>query len=153
MAKEFEKIFLDNEVFEWEAKHFWQKIDQTVLVNPAYQKSHMYSGLKILSIRGYLIFSPAFNNKRLFLYTETSKLKELRNSRKDLALKFIFFKEKISLINNLESYDFQISFVSKIIPKYSHLNIELKELKNKLILNRKKCEEEINKIDYFIKSM
>lgn len=151
MAEEFEKIFLENEVYEWEAKHFWQKIDQTVLVNPEYEKSFMYSGLKILRIRGYLISQPTFNNKRLFLYTATKKLKALKNSNQNSDLKSIFFEERSNLIKNLEVYDFQISFISELIPKYPHLNIEIFKIKKTLNLNRKKYEEKINAIDHFLK--
>lgn len=151
LAKEFEKIFLENEIFEWEAKHFWQKIDQTALVNPAYQKSFMYSGLKILRTRGYLVSQPTFNNKQLFLYTETKKLKELKKMTKNLDLKTVFYEERLNLIKNLDIYNNQILIISELFPKYTHLNNELIKIKNTLNSNKIKCEEKICAIDHFLK--
>jgi len=149
MAEEFERIFLENEVYEWEAKDFWQKIDQTALGAfgiPKRQKAYMYSAIKTLTILKYLVSKPSPYNHRVFLYTSTQKLKNLCNRESSLNLKTIINKEKSNLINELETCVIQVSIITEMFPKYSHLKKELIVIKNELNFEKHKLENKINAI-------
>lgn len=145
LAKEFERIFLENDVYEWEAKEFWQKIDQSARTS-IHQKAYMYSGIKTLTILEYLVSKPSAYNHRVFLYTSTQKLKDLCNRGKNLNIKSIIHEEKSNLISDLEHCKIQILFISEMFSKHPHLKKELIVINNDLNFEKCKLENKINAI-------
>lgn len=149
MAEEFERIFLENDVYEWQAKDFWQKIDQTVLNKfgkPDRQKSYVYSAIKTLTILEYLVAKPSSHSHRVFLYTSTEKLKNLFNRGSFSDVKHVLNLEKNNLINQLDIHKTQISFISEMFSKHLHLKKQLIIINKELNFEKQKLENKINAI-------
>ena len=83
LADHFMQVMLKNEIQNWEAKKFWLQFDQSKIKNHARHRQYMYSSLKILAKHGFLEFKYSENNSRLYLYSETEKLKKLRYKHLD----------------------------------------------------------------------
>lgn len=52
---EFLKIFLDHKILNWQAKHFWEKMDLNQRYRAKYCKKLMYVGLRVLLKCQYLV--------------------------------------------------------------------------------------------------
>lgn len=150
LAKEFERIFLENDVYEWEAKKIWEKFDKSVRLSNR-QRSYMYSGIKTLTILEYLSFKPSAHNHKVFLYTSTQKLKNLCDKREKTNIKGIIEGEKRLLISSLGDCEIQISFISEMFSKHPHLNNELIIINNDLNFEKRKLEKKINAATLLLK--
>lgn len=154
MAKEFERIFLENDVYEWQAKDFWQKFDQKVLNTfrrPDRQRAYVYSAIKTLTTLQYLVAKPSMHNHRVFLYTSTPRLKELCNKTPCGDVKHILNFEKNNLINELSVIKTQISVISEMFYKHIHLKKQLVIIKKELNNEKQKLDNKLNAIILLLK--
>ena len=77
-TEKFEKVFLQNEIHEWEAKMFLKKIKNLKGKNSTIHASHIYASLRTLLRHGFLSFKRSESNSRIFLY----KLTKITNHAK-----------------------------------------------------------------------
>ena len=96
---DFLKIFLDNEIINWQAKHFWEKMGLNQRYRAKRCKQLMYIGLRVLLKCQYLEVDVNKSTQKSFSYNETSRLNELRNQYKKHKLENIFSIKEIEFIN------------------------------------------------------
>ena len=87
---DFLKIFIDNEIINWQAKHFWEKMGLNQRYRAKHCKQLMYIGLRVLLKCQYLEVDGNKSTKKAFSYNETPRLNELRNQYKKQILKIFF---------------------------------------------------------------
>ena len=131
LAEEFEKVIQKHDIENWEAKKFYSKFDyvKTSSCNSEKFRRTVYIGIKILLRRGYLSVKGSPTHSKIFVYSETQKLKDLRLGKNHTE---IFINEKNELHQNLYFLSIQESFVEELIYKYPELSEEIKKYKKKL---------------------
>ena len=79
LYKELMEIFDNHEILNWRAKDFWvtMKFEQCYDIHK--MRRQMYASLKILLICEYLKIDTSRSTKKIFIYSETPRLQELRN--------------------------------------------------------------------------
>lgn len=131
IAEHFEKLIKEYDIKDWEAKNFYSNFDTSFTsyaeISKCRQKT--YIGIKILVKRGYLSIQSSNKNSKVFLYSETQKLKDLRLGKNHIG---IFINEKNELNKNLYFLSLQESFVDELIYKYPELSEEIKKYKKNL---------------------
>ena len=84
---EFLKIFIDHEILNWQAKHFWEKMGLNQRYRAKRCKRLMYVGLRVLLRCKYLEIDVSKSSKKAFSYIETPRLNELRDGRVKLEVR------------------------------------------------------------------
>ncbi|MEG2263141.1 MAG: hypothetical protein RSC68_02075 [Acinetobacter sp.] len=143
------EVMLKNEIQNWEAKKFWIKFNQSKIKNHAQHRQYMYSSLKILAKHGFLEFKYSENNSRLYLYSETEKLKKLRYKYLDKDYEKIFNIEKEKLIIQLDSLSLKNKYISELNSKYPEFRSELIKIENEIHLKRNEYEIKLQFLDDF----
>lgn len=152
LANQFAKILSEYEIKDWEAKSFWIKFDHSKMHNPAQLRQYMYSGLRVLSKNGYLSFKYSKSNSRVYLYSETSKLKMLRSKILEKDYEILLKKEKDSLNMELDKIYLHDNFIYELILKYPQLDLKLSKMKDVNDFKKHSCEIKIQFLDSLIKS-
>ena len=139
----FLNIFENYEINNWEAKQFWSKFDVSENVNHFRLRQNAYLGIKILSKKGYLSFKCSPNSSKIFWYSETHKLKQIRinNFKKNYRQIFMDHKNKIS--NHLDSLNLQDNFANELIAQYPELTSEITTYQKDIKHYKKKCKAKI----------
>src|SRR5690606_38511519 len=150
LYNDFMKVFDNNRIISWRAKNFWNAME----INPCFDKNkirrQMYAGLKILVICEYLKIDTSRSSKKVFVYSETERLEELRNKYKNEKLNVIFSDKKKALLDEIEEKEANINFINNLLSADKSLEryfIEIKEILEKGI---KKFKAHIKLMDDII---
>lgn len=140
------EIFDNNEILNWKAKDFWvaMKFDQCYDIKK--MRRQMYASLKILLICEYLKIDTSRSTKKIFIYSETPRLQELRNKYKNEKLTKVFLANKKSLLDEIEEKEANINFINNLLSTDKSLEKYFIEAKEKL-------EKEIKNFKAHIKLM
>lgn len=133
---EFLKIFIDHKILNWQAKHFWEKMDLNQRYRAKYYKQLMYVGLRVLLKCQYLEVDANKSTKNAFSYNETPRLNELRNEYKKQKLEKIFLIKEIEFINKIKDKENNLMFIDSLL-------LEDKTLEKHLINHKENLENEI----------
>ena len=143
-AEKFEKVFLENEIHEWEAKMILKMIKNLKGENSTIHVSYIYSSLRILLRHGLLSFKRSESNRRIFLYSETAELKQKRNNFLNNHLKSVIEFEKELIIKNINSLNTQKEYLYELLLKYPELDSEFINLDKKIDLDGEEKREKLN---------
>ena len=82
LGEEFLEILNFCEIVDWEAKDFWSMLETPGLAYHERKKlrSQTYTSLHLLRKHGYLAVERANYMKKLFLYSQTEKLKNIKKT-------------------------------------------------------------------------
>ena len=130
--EQFIQIFKKKEIKEWEAKEFWSFSDIQADSDPIFFRQRIYAGLKILHRQGFLVVKYSPNNSRLFLYSETPKLKKFRDTLFINDYENIFTKEREKLNLNLEKDNNMEILIDELSVTYPELRDRLLIVKNEI---------------------
>lgn len=130
--EQFIQIFKKKEIKEWEAKEFWSFSDIQADSDPIFFRQRIYAGLKILHRQGFLVVKYSPNNSRLFLYSETQKLKKFRDTLFINDYENIFTKEREKLNLNLEKDNNMEILIDELSVTYPELRDRLLIVKNEI---------------------
>ena len=84
-------------------------------------------GIKILTKHGYLSVMPSQMNQKVFLYSETEKLKEFRMQFFKKNYEQIFISHRKEISKRLEFLNLQNEFSKELISSYPELTLEIKK--------------------------
>ena len=143
---DFLKIFIDNEIINWQAKHFWEKMGLNQRYRTKRCKRLMYVGLRVLLRCKYLEIDVSKSSKKAFSYIETPRLNELRDSYKKQKLEAIFSIKKFEFINQIKDKENNIKFIESLLS-------DDKTLEQYFINHKEKLETDIKNIKSNIKLM
>lgn len=138
---QFIQVLSNYEINDWEAKAFWSYFTPQKGCKKQYLRQQMYAGLKILHRNGYLEAKTSPFNRRLFLYSETSKLKLFREKILIIDYENIFKKEIETLNINLEKIDNMAVLIDELSITYPGLKDRLTFARKKII--SKKTSQEM----------
>ncbi|WP_111858554.1 hypothetical protein [Acinetobacter sp. CFCC 10889] len=143
---DFLKIFMDNEIINWQAKHFWEKMGLNQRYRAKRCKQLMYVGLRVLLKCQYLEIDEKQSTKKAFSYTETLRLNELRNQYKKQKLENIFLIKETEFINQINDKKNNLTFLESLLSND-------KTLEKHLINHKEKLENEIRNMHSNIRLM
>lgn len=143
---DFLKIFIDNEIINWQAKHFWEKMGLKQHYRAEHCKRLMYVGLRVLLRCKYLEIDEVKSSKKSFIYKETPKLDELRDKYIKRKLEAIFEVKKNDFLNQIQNKENNIKFIESIL-------LEDETLEKYFINHKEKLEHDIKNIKSNIKFM
>ncbi|MCH7310547.1 hypothetical protein [Acinetobacter sp. ANC 4805] len=146
LYNDFLKIFVECEIVNWQAKHFWEKIKFNQNYRTNEDKRLMYVGLKILLKCEYLEVDVNKSSKRAFSYNETPRLNELRDRYKKKKLEPIFSIKRAKFLNEIDDKENNIKFIESLI-------LDDKTLEKYFINYREKLKNDIRNINSNIKLM
>lgn len=147
----FIKILSNYEIINWEAKKFWSKFEISESYNRFRLCQSTYMGIKILTKHGYLSVMPSPMNKKVFLYSETEKLKEFRMQFFKKNYEQIFISHKKEISKRLEFLNLQNEFSKELISSYPGLTLEIKKYQHNIENGIKNCEAKILTLNDLIK--
>ncbi|AYA68929.1 hypothetical protein CDG62_11535 [Acinetobacter sp. WCHA55] len=143
---EFLKIFINHEIKNWQAKHFWEKMGLNQPYRAKRCKRLMYVGLRILLRCKYLEIDVTQSSKKAFSYKETPRLNELRDKYKKQKLEAIFSIKKSEFLNQIKDKENNIEFIESLL-------LDDKTLEKYFINHKEKLETDIKNIKSNIKFM
>ena len=143
---DFLKIFIDNEIINWQAKHCWEKIGLNQRYRAKRCKQLMYIGLRVLLKCQYLEVDANRSTKKAFSYNETPRLNELRNQYKKQKLKNAFLLKETEFINKIKDKENNLTFIESLL-------LDDKTLEKYLINHKEKLENEIKNMHSNIRLM
>ena len=143
---DFLKIFIDNEIINWQAKHFWEKMGLNQRDRAKHCKQLMYIGLRVLLKCQYLEVDANKSTKKAFSYNETPRLNELRNQYKKQKLKNAFLLKETEFINKIKDKENNLTFIESLL-------LDDKTLEKHLINHKEKLENEIKNMHSNIRLM
>lgn len=143
---DFLKIFMDNEIINWQAKHFWEKMGLNQRYRAKRCKQLMYVGLKVLLKCQYLEVDANKFTKKAFSYHETPRLNELRNQYKKQKLENVFLIKEAEFINKIKDKENNLKFIESLL-------LNDKTLEKHLINHKEKLENEIKNMHSNIRLM
>ena len=143
---EFLKIFIDHEILNWQAKHFWEKMGLNQRYRAKRCKRLMYVGLRVLLRCKYLEIDVSKSSKKAFSYKETPRLNELRDRYKKQKLEAIFSIKKSEFLNQIKDKENNIEFIESLLS-------DDKTLEKYFINHKEKLETDIKNIKSNIELM
>lgn len=117
----FHRILIENEIKNWEAKIFWINIKHLNNFEEDYVRQQMYNALRILTTNDFLSVQNSKYNERIFLYSGTLKLVNLKQNLLKNNYTNLIKKEKNIIQGELEQYIFQKKFIEELYLKYPEL--------------------------------
>ena len=143
---DFLKIFIDNEIINLQAKHFWEKIELNQRYRDKRCKQLMYIELRVLIKYKYLEVDVNRYTKKAFSYNETPRLNELRNQYKKQKLENIFLIKETEFINQINDKKNNLTFIESLLS-------DDKTLEKHLINHKEKLENDIKNMHSNIRLM
>ncbi|NHC04084.1 hypothetical protein G9F31_09915 [Acinetobacter sp. 187] len=143
---EFLKIFIDHEIINWQAKHFWEKMGLNQRYRAKHCKRLLYVGLRVLLRCKYLEIDSSKSSKKAFSYKETPRLNELRDSYKKQKLEAVFSIKKSEFLNQIKDKENNIEFIESLLS-------DDKTLEKYFTSHKEKLEADIKNIKSNIKFM
>lgn len=151
LYNEFLKIFIDHEIIDWQAKHFWEKMSFNQYYRAKYYKRLMYTGLRVLVRCEYLEINFDKSSKKVFFYKETSRLNELRDRYQKQRLEAVFSVKKSELLNQIEDKKNNIKFIESLLSDDKTLEKYFIKYKEKLETDIKNIRSNIKLMDNIMK--
>lgn len=141
LGEEFLEILNLCEIVDWEAKHFWSIIDTPGLAYHERKKlrSQTYTNLHLLRKHGYLAVERASYKKKLFLYSQTEKLKNIKKT----SVKKV--DKKHILVSLTEELNLKITELASQIEYAAELLVSLPELEKEILNFRNSLEHQLKK--------
>lgn len=146
LYNEFMDIFANHEIENWQAKDFWEKMEESPSYSTKRRQSLMYTGLRILLKYNYLEVDIYQSTRKAFSYKETSRLDELRNKYKKQKLERIFSTKKTEFLCQIKDKENNINFIQTLLA-------DDKTLEKYFIVYQKNLENDIRSINANIKFM
>lgn len=146
LYNDFLKIFIEYEIVNWQAKHFWEKMKLNQHYRTKEDKRLMYVGLKILLKCEYLKVDVDQSSKKAFSYNETHRLNELRDKHKKQKLESIFSIKRAEFLNEIDDKENNIKFIESLLS-------DDKTLKKYFINHKEKLKKDIKNIKSNIRFM
>lgn len=140
LGEEFLEILNLCEIVDWEAKDFWSIIDTPGLAYHERKKlrSQTYTCLHLLRKHGYLAVERASYKKKLFLYSQTEKLKNIKK-------KSVKVDKKHILVSLTEELNLKITELASQIEYTAELLVSLPELEREILNFRNSLEHQLKK--------
>lgn len=154
LAEHFLEIIKNYEIHAWEAKRFWLIIRQSDQLDPSNFKTlreYMYAAIKILLKNDFLIAQRSPFNKKLYLYSETQKLKELRKKLIETEEKNPLSIKKNNINKELNSLKKQMEFIDELTLSYPEFSYSIKKYREEIDYQIDYCEVKIKTINNIIK--
>lgn len=146
LYNEFLEVFANNEIHNWQAKHFWEKMGLNQRYRARRCKRLMYAGLRVLLKYNYLELDIESSKKNAFSYKETPHLNKLRELYKKQKLTELFSTKKLVLLDELQDKENIIEFINDLL-------LDDKSLEKYFIDHKKTLENDIKKINSNIRFM
>lgn len=143
---EFLELFDNYEIQNWQAKQFWKKLNISQNNRNEKTKRLMYSGLKVLMQFQYLEVDHETSKRKVFSYTETPRMNELRNRTKKQRLEETFSKKKTEFLDQIKDKENNIEFLQSLLS-------DDKTLEKYFINHKEKLKNEIKNINSNIRLM
>lgn len=137
LAEDFVEIIKNNEIKNWESKYFWliiKQSDRPRILSMKRLRERMYTAIQVLLKNDFLVAQRSLCNKRLYLYSETPKLKELRKKLIDIEENNPLFTQKNTINKELSFLKNQVDFINELAVSYLNFVIQFKNIKKKLII-------------------
>lgn len=115
LGLEFLSIFEQNQVVDWQAKHFWEKMPFDGEHNKNIFKAKMYRGLNILVQLKYLEKRKSLNNKNVYLYTGTSNIEYLLNYQYNKEIHIQLDKKVLEIQNDILIHECKLNYINELI--------------------------------------
>lgn len=144
---EFLNIFINHEIINWQAKHFWEKMGLNQRYRAKRCKRIMYVGLRVLLRCKYLEIDVTKSSKKAFSYKETPRLNELRGRYKIQKLEAIFSIKKSEFLNQIKDKENNIEFIESLLSDDKTLEKYFINHKEKLETDIKNIKSNINLMD------
>ena len=154
LADHFLEIIKNYEIKDWEAKCFWLIIRQSDQLDPSNFKTlreYMYAAIKILLKNDFLVAKRAPFNKKLYLYSETQKLKELREKLIETEEKNPLSIQKNNINKELNFLKKQMEFIDELTLSYPEFCYSIKKYREEIDYQIDYCEVKIKTIDKIVK--
>ena len=154
LAEHFLEIIKNYEIHAWEAKRFWLIIRQSNQLDPSNFKTlreYMYAAIKILLKNDFLIAQRSPFNKKLYLYSETQKLKELRKKLIESEEKNPLSIQKNNINKELSFLKKQVEFIDELAFSYPEFCNSIKKYREEIDYQIDYCEVKIKTINNIIK--
>ena len=146
LYKEFLELFDNYKIQNWQAKQFWEKLKIDHNYRNQKTKRLMYSGLKVLMQFQYLEVDHETSKEKVFSYTETPRMNELRSRTKKQRLEETFSKKKTEFFNQIKDKENNIEFLESLLS-------DDKTLEKYFINHKEKLKNEIKNINSNIRLM
>lgn len=143
---EFMDIFANHEIQNWQAKHFWEKMDMDKSSKVEQHRRLMYAGLRVLVKCHYLEVDVSQSTRKAFSYKETHRLENLREKFKKQKLEKVFLAKKIEFLGQIKDKENNINFIQTLLA-------DDKTLEKYFIVHQQKLENDIRSINSNIKFM
>lgn len=148
---DFLKIFIDNEIINWQAKHFLDKMKMNKSNGTEQYRQLLYAGLRVLVKCQYLKIDVNKSTKKAFSYIETPRLNELRNQYKKQKLENVFLIKETEIINKIKDKENNLTFIESLLSDDKTLEKHLINHKEKLENDIKNMHSNIRLMDEILK--
>lgn len=120
---EFFQIFENNQILNWRASDFIRVIldDSNSFYNK--EKNQVYRALNILVECRYLKRERLDDNKKIYFYSETIRLKVYKEKAQFLKIKDILVRERRSIEKSLTQHRVEYNFIHDIVHKHPELEV------------------------------
>lgn len=154
LAEDFVEIIKNNEIKNWESKCFWliiRQSDRPRILSMKRLRERMYTAIQVLLKNDFLVAQRSLCNKRLYLYSETPKLKELRKNLIDTEEKNPLIVKKNSINKELNFLKNQVKFIDELAFSYPEFCNSIKKYREEIDYQIDYCEVKIKTINNIIK--
>lgn len=139
-------FFANQEIKNWQAKHFWEKMGMSKNSKVEQHRRLMYVGLRILVKCHYLEVDVSQSTRRVFSYKETHWLDNLREKFKKQKLEKVFLAKKTEFLGQIKDKENNINFIQTLLA-------DDKTLEKYFIVHQQQLENDIRSINSNIKFM
>lgn len=154
LAEDFVEIIKNNEIKNWESKCFWliiKQSDRPRILSMKRLRERMYTAIQVLLKNDFLVAQRSLCNKRLYLYSETPKLKELRKKLIDIDENNPLFTQKNTINKELSFLKNQVDFINELAVSYPEFCDSIQKYKEEIDYQINFCEVKIKTINSIIK--
>ena len=114
-------------------------------------RERMYTAIQVLLKNDFLVAQRSLCNKRLYLYSETPKLKELRKKLIDIDENNPLFTQKNTINKELSFLKNQVDFINELAVSYPEFCDSIQKYKEEIDYQINFCEVKIKTINSIIK--
>lgn len=109
-------IFFANQgIQNWQAKHFWEKMDMGKSSKVEQHRRLMYAGLRVLVKCHYSEVDVSQSTRKAFSYKETHCLENLREKFNKQKFEKVFLTKKIEFLGQLKDKENNINFIQTLL--------------------------------------
>lgn len=111
----FISIFENNKIVNWEAKQFWEKMQLDGEQKKNSVKAMMYRGLNMLVQNKYLEKRQSPKNKKVNLYTGTSKIEYLISYNYGIEIYAQLDQRQIEIKRKIEDIESKLNYINELL--------------------------------------